>query len=79
MITKQYNFQNILENLDYYVEIFKVKFKISARESLRYYELEHHKLLLDEGCSKLLVQRKQDKLQWLQDSSPINGDNLNNV
>jgi hypothetical protein len=34
---------------------------------------------LDEGCSKLLDQRKQAKLQWLQNLSEINGDNLNNV
>jgi hypothetical protein len=33
----------------------------------------------DEGCSKLVDQRKQAKLQWLQDPSEINGDNLNNV
>jgi hypothetical protein len=29
--------------------------------------------------SKLLDQRKQAKLQWLQDPSEMNGDNLNNV
>jgi hypothetical protein len=34
---------------------------------------------LDEECSKLLDQRKQAKLQWLQDPSEIIGDNLNNV
>jgi hypothetical protein len=34
---------------------------------------------LDEGCLKLLDQRKQAKLQWLQNQSEINGDNLNNV
>jgi hypothetical protein len=33
----------------------------------------------DKGCSKLSDQRKQAKLQWLQDPSEINGDNLNNV
>jgi hypothetical protein len=38
-----------------------------------------HKPWFDEGCSKLLDQRKQAKLQWLQDPSEINGDNLNNV
>jgi hypothetical protein len=27
----------------------------------------------------LLAQRKQAKLQWLQDPSKINGDNLNNI
>jgi hypothetical protein len=35
--------------------------------------------LFDEGCSKLLDQRTQAKLHWLQDPSEINGDNLNNV
>jgi hypothetical protein len=53
--------------------------KISAKESLGYYELKQHKPWFDEGCSELLNQRKQAKLQWLQDPSEINGDNLNNV
>jgi hypothetical protein len=35
-----------------------------------------HKPWFDEGCSKLLDQRKQAKLQWLQDPSKINGDTL---
>jgi hypothetical protein len=30
-------------------------------------------------CSKLLYQGKQAKLQWLQNPSKTNGDNLNNV
>jgi hypothetical protein len=37
-----------------------------------------HKLWFDEGCSKLLDQRKPAKLEWLQDASEINVDNLNN-
>jgi hypothetical protein len=37
------------------------------------------KPLFNEGCSKLLDQRKQAKLQWLQVPSEINGDNLNNA
>jgi hypothetical protein len=53
--------------------------KISAIESLGYYELRKHKPWFDEGCSKLLDQIKQAKLQWLQDPCEINGDNLNNV
>jgi hypothetical protein len=53
--------------------------KISAKESLGYYELKQDKPWFDEGCSKLLDQRKQAKLQWLQDPSEINGDNLKNV
>jgi hypothetical protein len=35
--------------------------------------------LFDEECPELLDQRKQAKLQWLQDPSEINGGNLNNV
>jgi hypothetical protein len=35
--------------------------------------LKKHKPWFDKGCSK------QAKLQWLQDPSEINGDNLNNV
>jgi uncharacterized protein YaaR (DUF327 family) len=38
--------------------------------------LKKHKPWFDQACSKLLDQRKQTKLQWLQDSSEINGDNL---
>jgi hypothetical protein len=39
----------------------------------------NHKPWFDEECSKLLHQKKQAKLQWLQDPSETNGDNLNNV
>jgi uncharacterized protein YaaR (DUF327 family) len=52
---------------------------MSARESLGYFELKKHKPWFDEGCSKLLDQRKQAKLQWLQDTIEINGNNLKNV
>jgi hypothetical protein len=48
-------------------------------EILGYYELKKHKPWFDEGCTKLLYQRKHAKVQWLQDPSEINGDNLNNV
>jgi hypothetical protein len=41
--------------------------------------LKKHKPWFDEGCSKLLGHRKRAKLQWLQDPSEINGDNLNNI
>jgi hypothetical protein len=46
---------------------------------LGYYELKKNKPWFDEGCSELLYQRKKAKLQWLQDPSDINGDNLNNI
>jgi hypothetical protein len=74
-----------LEDLDADVAInsawgtIRENVKTSAKESLIYYELMKHKPWFDERCSKLLDQRKQAKLQWLQDPSEINGDNLNNV
>jgi hypothetical protein len=74
-----------LEDLDTEVEInsargtIRENIKISAKRSLGYYELRKHKRWFDEGCSELLDQRKHAKLQWLQDSREINGDNQNNV
>jgi hypothetical protein len=74
-----------LEDLDTEVEInsawemIRENIKISAKESLGYFELKMYKPWFDKGCSKLLDQRKEAKLQWLQDPSDINGDNLNNV
>jgi hypothetical protein len=41
--------------------------------------LKKHKPWSDEESSKLVDQRKQAKLQWLQDPSESNGHNLNNV
>jgi hypothetical protein len=73
-----------LEDLDAEVEInsawetIREHIKISAKKSLGYFELKD-KPLFNEGCSKLLDQRKQGKLQWLQDPSEVNEDNLNNV
>jgi hypothetical protein len=49
-----------LEDLDAEVEVntiwetIKENIKISAKESLGYYELKKHKLWFDKGCSKLL-------------------------
>jgi hypothetical protein len=60
-------------------ETISENIKISANESLGYFESKKHKPCFDKGCSKLLDHRKQGKLQWLQDPSEINGDNLNNV
>jgi hypothetical protein len=58
-------------------EMIKENTRISDGESLSY-ELKKHKPWFDEEGSQLLDQRKQAKLQWLQDPSEINGDNLNN-
>jgi hypothetical protein len=60
-----------LEDLDAEVEInsawetIRENIKISAKESLGYFELKKHKLWFDKGCSKLLDQRKHAILQWL--------------
>jgi hypothetical protein len=73
-----------LEDLDAEVEInsdwetIRENIKISAKERVGYFELTKHKPCLNEGCSKLLDQWKQAKLQWLQDPGEINWDNLNN-
>jgi hypothetical protein len=39
--------------------------KFSAKKGLGHYELKKHEPWFDEGCSELLHQRKQAKLQWL--------------
>jgi hypothetical protein len=73
-----------VENLDAEADVTRAlkalrdNIKISAKESLSYYELKMHDPWFDEGCSELLDQRKQAKLQWLQDQGEINGYNLNN-
>jgi hypothetical protein len=53
-----------LENLDTEVDINnrennRENIKVSAKESLGYYELKKHKPWFDEECSKLIDQRKQ--------------------
>jgi hypothetical protein len=35
--------------------------------------------MVDEECSKLIDQRKQAKLQWVQNPSETSGVNLNNI
>jgi uncharacterized protein YaaR (DUF327 family) len=60
-------------------ETIRQNIKISAKESLHYYELQKNKPWFNDGCAELSDQRKQAKLQWLQDPSKINGDNLNNT
>jgi prefoldin subunit 5 len=63
-----------LENLDDDVDINRAWEII--RENIKILAKENRK---DEGCSKLLDQRKQAKLQLLQDPRQIDGDNLNNI
>jgi hypothetical protein len=52
---------------------------ISAEESLGYCESKRRKPWFDEACSKLVYRRKQAKLQWLQNPSEANEDNLSDV
>ena len=42
-------------------------------------EMKQHKPWIDEECLGILDQRKQAKMQWIQDPSQSNADNLNNV
>jgi uncharacterized protein YaaR (DUF327 family) len=53
--------------------------KTSVKENLRYHKLKNNKPWFADECSKLIDQQKQDKLQWLQNPSQINGDNLQNL
>jgi hypothetical protein len=58
---------------------FRENLKASATESMGYYDMKQHKSWFDEECYKLLDERKQAKLQWLQNPSQTNVDNLNSV
>jgi hypothetical protein len=57
--------ENIRENI-----------KTSAKESLELQELKHHKPWFDEECLGFLDQRKQAKMQWVQNPSQSNVDNI---
>jgi hypothetical protein len=56
-----------------------INIKTSAKESLGLYEWKQHKPWFDEECSKCLGQRKQGKMQWLQNPKQSNVGNMNNV
>jgi len=60
-------------------ENIKETIQISAKESLGLHELKQNKPWFDEECLGFFDQRKQAKMQWTQDSSQSNVDNLNNV
>ena len=53
--------------------------KTSAKESLGLREFKQHKPWFDEECLHFLDERKQAKMQWVQDPSQRNVDNVNNV
>ena len=52
---------------------------MSAKQSLSLHELKQHKPWFDEEFLRFLDQRKQAKMQWVQDARQSNVDNLNNV
>ena len=60
-------------------ENIKENIKTLAKESLHPHELKQHTPWFDEECLGLLNQRNQAKVQWVQDPSQSNVDNLNNV
>ena len=57
-------------------ENIKENIKTSAKESPGPHELKQHKSWLDEECLGFLDQRKQAKVQWVQDPSESNVDDL---
>ena len=60
-------------------ENIKENIGTSAKESLGVYELKQHKLCFDEECLHFLDQRRPAKMQWVQDPSQSNEDNVKNV
>jgi len=57
----------------------KENIKTSDKESLVPHEWKQHKPWFDKECVDFLGQRKQAKMQWIEDPSRSNVDNVNNV
>jgi len=57
-------------------EIIKENIKTSAKESLGLHDWKQHKPWFDEECLDFSDQRKQAKMQWIQNPSRSNVDNL---
>jgi dsDNA-specific endonuclease/ATPase MutS2 len=70
---------NVDEVVNRVWENIKENIKTSAKESLGLQELKQHKPWFDKECLGFLDQRKQAKMQWIQDPSQSNVDNLNKV
>jgi hypothetical protein len=74
-----------LENLIYDKDInrawesIKQNIKTSAKDSLGKHKTKQHKSWFDEESLGILDERKQAKMQWIQDPSQSNADNLNKV
>jgi len=70
---------NVDEDVNRAWENIKENIKTSAKEGLGLHELKRHKPWFDKECVSFLDQRKQAKMQWTQDPSRSNVNNLNNV
>ena len=70
---------NVDEDENRIWENVKENIKTSAKESLGLHEWKQYKPWYDKECVDFLHQRKQAKMQWIQDPSPSNVDNLNNI
>jgi hypothetical protein len=60
-------------------ESIRENIKTSAKDNLGYHRLKHNKPWFNDECSKLIDQKTQAKLQWLQNLSQMNGDNHQNL
>jgi len=67
------------EDVDRTWEKIKKNIQTSVKESLNLHKFKQNKPWFDEECLGFLDQRKQAKMQWIQDLSQSNVDNLNNV
>ena len=67
------------EDINMAWESIKENIKTSATVSLGMHEMKQHKPWFDEESLDILDQRKQAKMQWIQDPSQSNVDYLNNV
>ena len=67
------------EDVNWAWENIKENIKTSAKESLGLHKWKQHKAWFDTECLDFLDQRKQAKMQWIQDPSQSNVDNLNIV
>jgi hypothetical protein len=67
------------EDINRAYDAIRENINISAKQCIGHCEAKCHKPRFDEECLKLVDRRKQAKLQWLQDTSVVNEDNLSNV
>ena len=70
---------NVDEDVNRVWENIKENIKTPTKESLGLHEWKQHKPWFDRECVDFLNHRKQAKMQWIQDPSRSNVDNLNNI